>query len=354
MTTAHEPLTPLNADLRPPEALRPGDWLSAHVYYAGERDTLLADCVAPLYDRLHADGLVTSSHFLRHWLEGAHLRLRLKPVDGAVPAVREAVENAVGDFLRARPSVYEPATDLTDAQYKQRFLLEFSEAQWDARYGPGTTRMARRANNSLAYLEYLPELGRYGGPAGVELAEWQAGRSSGAVLELMRSANVHVGSVRLGIAAQMMVTLAFALLGDVERTVAFLERRNADWQAMFQERYGEYDAAYARMAPSLRGRVDELHEGVLRGDRDRLAGFVRRWAEHGEELRGRTDALAEAGLLHFPAADGGSASPAGPERARNELLAGFTHMTCNRLGVTVGNEDYLAYVLRRALLEQLG
>ncbi|MGP3988815.1 lantibiotic dehydratase C-terminal domain-containing protein [Streptomyces sp. 3N207] len=349
------PAAPLNADDRPPAELRPGEWLSAHVYYAGDRDPLLGECVGPLFERLRGEGLAECCYFLRHWLEGPHVRLRVRPVHtDAIPALTAAIEGAVGDFLGRRPSVYDPAVDLTDEQYRERFRLEFSDAQWDARYGPGTVRMPRRPNDSLAYLGYEPELERYGGPAGVALAEWHADRSSTLVASLLASTNTQVGSVRLGLAAQLTATLALTVLDDTERTVAFFEQRMADWAPLFKARYGTYAAAYQRMAGPVGDKVEALHAGVLGGQPELLAGFLCRWAEHGTELRARIDEEARRGALVFPSGDGTGAPVAvGAETARAALLAGIVHMGCNRLGVTVGNEDYLAYLLHRALRERV-
>ncbi|WP_327391781.1 thiopeptide-type bacteriocin biosynthesis protein [Streptomyces sp. NBC_01186] len=349
-----EAATPLNADDRSPAELRLGEWLSAHVYYSADRDSLLSDCVRPLFARLRGEGLADGCYFLRYWLEGTHVRLRIRPVSlTAVPALTSIVEEEVGAYLRRCPSSTDPAVQPSDAQYREHFLLEFSEAQWNARYGPGTTRMPRRPDNSLAYLGYEPELERYGGSAGVAIAEWHAEHSSDLVLGLLASPGIRTGSGRLGTAAQLMATLALSLLEDTDRAVAFLAGRMADWEAQFQERHDTYDAAYRRMAGPLGDKVEALHAGVLGGRPELLTGFLRRWAEHGAELRARIDEAAERGELAFPIDGTGAARPVGPQQARRALLAGFTHMMCNRLGVTLGNEDYLVYVLHRALTERV-
>jgi hypothetical protein len=344
------PFTPLNADDVTPEELPPGAWLSVHVHHARNREHMLAECVAPLFERLRAEGLVDGCYFLRHYLEGAHLRLRLHPTPGSIPEIRRILEPAVEDYFRRVPSNYDPDNDLTDAQYKQRFLMEFSEAQWDERYGTGATHMPRRPYDSLAYVKYEPEYDRYGGPEGVELAEWHADRSAATVIDLVRSTKTWSGSVRLGLGLQLTATLAFAVLGDEARTVAYLDRRMHDWEKLFSERYDEYAAAYERMAPSLARRVDDLRAGVLAGETERLAGFVRRWAEHAAELRERIEDAAGRGALVFPVADGsGERRAVGAETAKAALLPNYSHMTANRLGVTNGSEDYLAYLLRRTL-----
>ncbi|WP_369200275.1 lantibiotic dehydratase C-terminal domain-containing protein [Streptomyces sp. PU-14G] len=348
----HGRLTPLNADDRPPAELRPGQWLSAHVYYSADRDPLLSDCVRPLFTRLRREGLAQGCYFLRHWLEGAHLRLRIQPAGlSAVPALTRVVEEEVGAYLRRHPAVHDPRTELSDALYRRRFHLEFSEAQWNARYGPDTTRMPRRPDNTLAYLAYEPEVARYRGPAGVALAEWHAQYSSDLVLSLLASTATRSGSARLGTAAQLIAALALSVLRDTHRAVAFLDDRMAAWQTLFHERYSSYDAAYQRMAGPLGDKVTALCAGILDGQSDRLTGYVHRWAEHGDALRTRIDEATRRGELVSDTTCG-TTRPVDPDTARNVLLALFTHMLCNRLGVTASSEDYLAFVLRRALAER--
>ncbi|MFE9336004.1 lantibiotic dehydratase C-terminal domain-containing protein [Streptomyces sp. NPDC007063] len=345
----HGRVTPLNVDDRSPTELRPGQWLSAHLYYSADRDPLLADCVRPLFARLRREGLAQGCYFLRHWLEGAHLRLRIQPVDlDAVPALTRIIEEDVGAYLHRHPAVHDPRTELSDDLYRRRFHLEFSEAQWNARYGPDATRMPRRPDNTLAYLDYEPELARYRGPAGVALAEWHAEHSSDLVLDLLASAATRSGSARLGTAAQLMAALALSVLRDTDRAVAFFDDRMAAWQTLFHERYSSYDDAYRRMAGPLGDKVATLCTGILGGRPERLTGYLRRWAEHGGALRTRIDEAARRGELVSDT----RAGSVDPDAARNVLLALFTHMLCNRLGVTASSEDYLAAMLRRALVER--
>ena len=74
--------------------------------------------------------------------------------------------------------------------------------------------MTLRPNNSFAYQPYEPEYGKYGGPAGVELAEWHFRHSSDLVIEAFRTLNVHLRTVTLGTSAQLMMVMAGAFLPD--------------------------------------------------------------------------------------------------------------------------------------------
>ncbi|MEU5835940.1 lantibiotic dehydratase C-terminal domain-containing protein [Streptomyces diacarni] len=351
-TRQNRRVTPLNVDDRSPTELRPGQWLSVHVYYSADRDPLLSDCVRPLFARLRRERLAQSCYFLRHWLEGAHLRLRIQPADLAtVPDLTRVIEEDVGAYLHRHPAVHDPRTELSDTLYRERFHLEFSEDQWNARYGPDATRMPRRPDNTLAYVDYEPELARYRGPEGVALAEWHAQHSSDLVLGLLASAGTRSGSARLGTAAQLMAALALSVLRDTDRAVTFFDDRMAAWRTLFHERYSSYDAAYQRMAGPLGDKMTALCAGILDAQPERLPGHVRRWAAHGDALRTRIDGAARRGELVSDTGSG-TTRPVDPDAARNVLLALFTHMLCNRLGVTASSEDYLASMLRRALAER--
>ncbi|MCA2221927.1 thiopeptide maturation pyridine synthase [Nonomuraea aurantiaca] len=67
------------------------------------QDDLLLDAVGPLLR--HLRGTVEAAHVLRHWRRGPHLRLNVKtdPATWA-EAVRQAIDEIIGSYLRAHPS----------------------------------------------------------------------------------------------------------------------------------------------------------------------------------------------------------------------------------------------------------
>ncbi|MFR9796946.1 lantibiotic dehydratase C-terminal domain-containing protein [Streptomyces sp. MS06] len=334
----------------------PGDWLAVHVFYAASPRPLLLQCVRPLVDALTEEGLLAGWFFINYWLEGPHLRLRLKPARPAdAAAVRERAHTALEAFLRERPALYEVKAGFLAELYETLFTLEYSEEQRAAYLGPDG-RMVLRPNNTFEDRPYEPEYGKYGGPAGVALAEWHFQHSSDLVVEAARSMNLHLRTVLLGLSAQLMMVMSGTFLTDEDALAAFLDRYHAFWNRAFSGTNYTADEGYARaygaMGRDLTARFRHVRGGVVRGEPERLPAFLRGWAAHCAELRDRAAALARRGELTFRSWDGTRDIRAGdPAVALPMLLSPYLHMTNNRLGMTVRDEAFLSYVLARALRE---
>ncbi|WP_432068903.1 lantibiotic dehydratase C-terminal domain-containing protein [Streptomyces sp. C10-9-1] len=364
------------AAFRPaPEGDGPSPWLALHVYYAANPQPLLVRCVRPLVDRLTEDGLLSGYFFITYWLEGPHVRLRLRPSGpGAEAEVRRRAEEAVADFLKTRPALYEVDSGFLKDFYNALFDIEFP-GEDRARYMGEDGRMNLRPNNSFSYEPYAPEYAKYGGPAGVELAEWHFRHSSDLVLEAYRSMNLHLRTVLLGTSAQLMMVMAACFLPEERRLADYLDSYYAFWHRLFPGTgfigSTEYERAYARMAPDLGARFTRIRGALADGEPARLPPFLRGWAEHCLELRDRVVELTERGALAFPAWDGPPREDTGQERPEEQnaaplvtathvpavlprLLSPYMHMTNNRLHVTIRDEAYLAFMLGRVLRETAG
>jgi hypothetical protein len=332
------------------------DWISVHVFYASNANPMLVECVQPLVDRLRAEGLITRYFFIKYWMEGPHVRLRLLPAAGVDPeAVRTEVNAALDAFLRRRPALYEADQDGLADLYRQMFIAEYGEERWNATYGPDGV-MPFRPNNSYAYIAYEREFGRYGGPVGVELAEWHFEHSSDLVLRLLATTNVHVRTVLLGLSAQLMMMMCGVFLEDERRIADFLEDYRVFWETSYQERSDEYhesfDNSYRKMRAELQGRIADIMRAV-RGD-DKLTGIERQWLTHCRELRNRVEELARNGQLWFRRrGDDAPRQVTDVDAALSILLSSYVHMTNNRLGVSILDEIYLSYLMRSALLDDL-
>lgn len=333
-----------------------GEWQAVHVFYAASPRPLLLECVRPLVAGLTEDGLLAGHFFINYWLEGPHVRLRLRPAtEEATGRVRERAREAVEAFLRRRPALYEVKAGFLADLYNTLFDLEYPGEQREKLLGPDG-KMRLRPNNSFSFEPYEPEYGKYGGAQGVELAEWHFRHSSDLVIESVRTMNLHVRTVLLGTAAQFMMVMASCFLGDGERLIAFLERYHAFWdnsfaQTDFTARDG-YDRAYGQMGAQLGRRFTEIRSAILAGRDERLPGFLRGWAAHCRELASRVDQLTDRRVLEFRSwsADEPMALQ-DPSLALPMLLSPYMHMTNNRLSVSIRDEAFLAYVLARALRE---
>jgi Lantibiotic biosynthesis dehydratase C-term len=349
---------------------QPGDWIALHIFYAGNPTPLLAQCVAPLVADLRERGLLFRYFFIRYWMEGPHLRLRLRPArpEHAAEVCRIA-EEAVTDFLRRRPAVYSVDSDMTADLYRQMFVAEYGESVWEARYG-AEGKMPVRENNTYAYIDYEPEHDRYGGPGGVDLAEWQFEKSSDLVLRLIETTNVHVRSVMFGIAAQLALIMAFTFLRDAQQVAEFFQGYGDFWEKSYMEqderRHPTYAKAYDETAESLIARGAKIRAAIQGDDPGALTGFASDWADHCRDLRaGIADVVARQEMI-FPDFEGrdwgrvepGDGTPRRPTRDIGQtlrmLLSSYIHMTNNRLGVTIHDEVYLAYLLRRSVCDEAG
>ena len=337
----------------------PGPWQAIHVFYASSTRPLLLQCVKPLIDELSGEGLLAGYFFINYWLEGPHLRLRLKPATAdAASEVRRRAARAIERFLRARPALYHVEDGFFSELYGTLFELEYREDQRARLLGPdGSMRL--RPNNSYSFEPYEPEYGKYGGPAGIELAEWHFRHSSDLVIESARTMNLHLRTVLLGVCAQLMMVMAGAFIPDDEELATFLERYHEFWDRAFSgtnltARDG-YERAYLETGGGLGRRFRAVRAALDEGRPDRLPGYLGGWARHCVELRDRARDLAERGELVFRSwtADA-DFRPENIGHALAMLLSPYLHMTNNRLTATVRDEAYLSYVLTRALREPVG
>jgi thiopeptide-type bacteriocin biosynthesis protein len=336
-----------------------GPWQAIHVYYTSSTRPLLLECVKPLVDELAADRLLAGYFFINYWLGGPHLRLRLKPANqAAVGPVRERAAAAIEAFLRTRPALYEVKDGYFSELYGTLFELEFTEEQRAGLVGPDG-RMPLRPNNSYSFEPYEPEYGKYGGPAGIALAEWHFQRSSDLAVELARGANLHLRTVLLGICAQLMMVMAGCFIPSDEALTVFLQRYHEFWDGAFAGtnltvRDG-YERAYTQAAGGLAPRFRSVRAALAEDRAAQLPGFLGEWAAHCAELRSRALHLAQRGELVFQSWTGNEElRPHDTDHALAMLLSPYMHMTNNRMSITVRDEAFLSYVLTRALREPIG
>ncbi|MEN2419047.1 lantibiotic dehydratase C-terminal domain-containing protein [Streptomyces rimosus] len=347
--------------LPPAEGLPATDdrWLAVYVFYTGNPRPLLTTCVKPLFAELRTAGLVEEYFFLNYWLEGPHVRVRFRLADQADQAAREEVisraEEAIAAFLRRRPSLYEVKSDFYVGLYNTLFDLEFTPEQ-RAQYLGEDGRMRLRKNNSFHWAPYEPEYDKYGGGVGVRAAEWHFTHSTDLVLESMSVMNLHMRSVLLGYAGQLMMVMCSVFLDDDAETVRFLERYRDFWHSSFESTDlvsgSDFDRGYPAMAAAVAQRYAVISSAVRSGEGEGLPGSLGAWARHCAELRDRIAGHARAGELVFPSWDRTRrVTVTDPAEALERLLPPYLHMTNNRLHITLTDEAYLGHVLSRAIAE---
>jgi hypothetical protein len=332
----------------------PARWHAVHIFYAANPQPLLVQCVGPLVEELTSEGKLAGWFFINYWLEGPHVRLRLRPASAAVAGeVADRATTAVTAFLRRRPALYEMGHGYLGELYNTLFALEFPAGPPAELLG-ADGQMLLQPNNSVSVRPYEPEYGKYGGPAGVALAEWHFRHSSDLVVHAMRTMNLHLRPILFGVAAQLMMVLAGSFLPHRAAVAGFLDRYHHFWHRAFAGTNfigtKEYERQYAELAPAVQRRFVSTLDALDGGQTQRLPGFLRGWAAHCAELRDRVAGLAGRGELLLDRHDGaGPVAVTDPAAALDTLLSPYLHMTNNRFHVTIRDEAYLSYVLGRAL-----
>ncbi|WP_327367857.1 lantibiotic dehydratase C-terminal domain-containing protein [Streptomyces sp. NBC_01217] len=334
-----------------------GAWQAHHIFYAANPRFMLTRCIRRLVEELEADGLLDGYFFINYWLEGPHVRLRIRPSSPDAEAeVRRRTEAAVDAFLAERPALYEVDSGFLNDFYNTLFDIEFPGAE-RGQYLDDRGRMNLRPNNSRSEERYEPEYGKYGGPAGIELAEWHFRHSSDLVIDAFRTKNLHLRTVLLGTSAQLMMVMAAAFLPERRELADYLDSYYEFWHRAFPGTgfigSDEYDRNYASMAAGLAARFAGIRAAVAGGEgAARLPGSLAGWAEHCIELRDRAVELTLRGDLTFRSWNGERDEVVtDPALSLPLLLSPYMHMTNNRLHVTIRDEAYLAHVLGRALRE---
>lgn len=67
------------------------EWVSLHLFHAGDLDRLLVECLHPLASRMRDRGAIADFFYLRYWNGGPHIRLRLLASPADAPGVSDAV-----------------------------------------------------------------------------------------------------------------------------------------------------------------------------------------------------------------------------------------------------------------------
>ncbi|MZE80805.1 lantibiotic biosynthesis protein, partial [Streptomyces sp. SID5475] len=243
-----------------------GAWQATHIFYAANPRPLLLQCVRPLVDELAADGLLANWFFINYWLEGPHVRLRVKPSSPeAAEEVRRRTGAAIDAFLAERPALYEVDSGFLNDFYNTLFEIEFPGGE-RAPYLDGDGRMRLRPNNSRHAEPYEPEYGKYGGPAGIELAEWHFRHSSELVADAFRTKNLHLRTVLLGTSAQLMMVMSGCFLPGDRELAGYLDSYYEFWHRAFPGTgfigTEEYDRNYAATAPALAAQFARIRAAV--------------------------------------------------------------------------------------------
>lgn len=319
-------------------------WLSLHVHYNSDPHWLLKEGVAPAIRALRERELVSQYFFIRYWEQGPHVRLRLQTSAEKQHESCEVAQSIIGGYLRRRPSVFRFPTRHMPPSFSQLFVAEYGEQELHRKYGE-SGQIPFAENNHIAQVAYSPEYSRYGGEHGVTMAERHFQVSSDHVLRCLAMENGHDFRVILGRGYRLMLCTCLALLPARTDQFQFLESYQRQWNALIGSLTDVVGVQFGRKYKASKAALDcstkaclELAEGLVEGRPEE-----RDWFSHVENLRHELENAFAEGLLQLP--DGINTI----EQAIHYLIPGYIHMTNNRLGISIADEVYMAYIMHRSL-----
>jgi len=173
-------------------------WLSIYIYHTGDHESYLYNVIAPLIQKAKAKVILKQYFFIRYFEKGSHIRLRFKTYD-----VTELVKlkSLVWVYFKTKNAEIDPFI------YKKEVFLGLP--------------INKIPINTIYFVEYEPEIKRYGGIYSVSIAEEQFQASSEVVLAMISQCDAFNYEDRLGIAIQLHISFAYAMSMSINDVIIF-------------------------------------------------------------------------------------------------------------------------------------
>ncbi len=327
-------------------------WLSAYLYYNEPWESFLVDAVLPYVKTTLQTGIAHKYFFIRYWERGPHLRLRLCGEPALLQEVlRPNLIEHFGSYFERLPS------PRTEPEYPPRLPDEF---KW-------------YPNNSIQFIEYQPEWERYGGEAGLELAEETFFQSSQIVLEnIAQRVGAWTYDDALGLAIKLHLSMAFGLGMKQEEAQAFFQFYFYNWlprafrrsdqrdnrrdrESQERETLQAFAESYDQQKEVLVAYHRELWQALEQGV-ELEEKILEEWMSYHQQLaENLLNSLLEKRFqnrpLHYQFNNTAKTIVPALEKQRWMQYADFLHLTNNRLGVLNRDEGYLAYLIMKSMEE---
>jgi thiopeptide-type bacteriocin biosynthesis protein len=299
-------------------------WLSVYVYVNGQFEQLLSKSHRNLLNPLISNKVISSFFFIRYYDTGPHIRLRLQCQSNNL--LEQAKLNVI-NFL----------DDITSDQTDQH----------------------NSANSLLSYrfVDYEPEIERYGGINGIEIAESHFHMSSITILkqfEIFENEWDYNQGIGFAIQLHIAFILSLSLLPQVRDKLlnylydgwvssalnlpTLLNKKNAPYNKEALEE--AYEKSYLKQREQLIVAAEQL---LLNMNKDTVS-WLNDWKRHTIETHQSIIELAQLNsdkILSREESEGYAI----------EIYQSYIHMTNNRIGLRNMDEAFVAFVIRKILKE---
>ena len=310
------------------DAARDRAWLSAHLYFPGrlygpEADDVVSNVVAPFVEQAAVRAWVDGHFFVRYDDGGPHIRLRVR-------SSSEAHDDLVRSALVAHARAHWRDVEIVD--------------------GPlPTGRLTGPLRRLLRWVDYSPELERYGGADAMRIAEACFEASSRAAIAMLRKLPPGDRPARLGKGLLAMLVLVHTFVPERAAARAFVRMYCMSYLAPIAREEGAgdrwretFDTAYANQAAPLARFVSDAWERLEDGE-----ALGSELDAYRGELQTARDALGTLCVAGRVGQNGRIIATV--EEACRRIAPSYVHMMSNRLGVAILEEAYIAHLIDRAL-----
>lgn len=314
-------------------------WVSAHLFYHADQDAVIVGVIKPAVERLRSAGIAEGFFFLRYWEGGPHVRLRV--LTSSPDEARAIIEETAATFYTTSPSTSTMSQQDYDENAANLAALE-EMADYDRKLHP---------DNSVAFIDYVPETEVFGKGASLEAVERQ----------LMATSALAVALIARGRTAGQRAMDAFAMMA-ANRTLFTSILPELAYQARFLVESGgtaaqllgsaAFEQYFEANKAHLRGSLEAVWAGT-RGVALPESSVASKWLATVRELN---DTLVKLELLRELDAYPGFDAPEDVLEHINHLVPQLivervTHLMCNRLGIGLAQESQLRLLLTRTAFD---
>lgn len=325
-------------------------WLSIYLFYNEPWEDFLQKAIEPYVSTAIQTGIAEQYFFIRYWEKGPHIRLRLKGNTEMVNTIlKPNLEEHFLNYFESKPS----------RRIEPQYPAEFSE------------KLKWFPNNSIQYVDYVPEFDRFGGINGVACAEEQFMISSRTVLEFIKQKGRNWSyDDAMGTAIKLHLSFIHSAGFSIEEAISFFDFFTKNWltytfknvqEEITKEDYShQSDLSIKAFEDSFDAQKESLipfHEALWIGMEEGTEfeeTILNYWTKknksilnsliylfQNQKLSNRSDQFVYQ-IAPQPYSD---------KSLIYSILADFVHLTNNRLGIFNRDESYLSFMMKRCLEE---
>lgn len=331
------------------------NWLCAHLYYSSNHNKFLVEAVKPFVEHALKCSLAENYFFIRYWEKGPHIRLRfLSSKANSKHDLKQKLYDHFNKYFELYPS----------SHYVNSSVYEKNLS--DGKVFP---------DNSIQFIEYEPELERYGGNAGMSISEKQFYSCSNTVLRILSGTDLQSDEQEderaLGAAIQLHLSIMHTFGFTRKDMIVISEFIFKEWAVSAYKVITNipYPEINFETAKQIHNSVKDAFKPQIKLLKEQLQSFINEfYAALDENYIFEEDWLnqwlVEMKSIHKQLHNGIMENEITiPEwyfkiennysnatiNSMSYLLRSYIHMINNRLGVPNHNEAFIAFILSEFL-----